>query len=119
MHTLQGKEFEITISNDGKGFITKKLPNKIYTFDVFDIIVNLLQAKGGKAKKGVGRVKNLRLGQPGCELDTVIGAIAYKYEGINPGKAVFDPVFVLAAILDWVEICYNERGYLELRNMTK
>ena len=28
--------------------------------------------------------------------------------------SVFDPVFVLAAILDWAGIVRNERGYLEL-----
>ena len=30
------------------------------------------------------------------------------------GMSVFDPVFVLSAILDWAGIAHNERGYLEL-----
>ncbi len=27
---------------------------------------------------------------------------------------MFDPVFVLAAVLDWADIARNERGYLTL-----
>ena len=30
------------------------------------------------------------------------------------GKYVFDPVFVLASVLDWAGIARNERGYLTL-----
>jgi len=82
---------------------------------VFDIVVDLLREKNGKASKGTGRGKNNKLGQPGCELDTVVGAVAYRYMGKSVGESVFDPVFALAAILDWAEICYNERGFLILR----
>ena len=30
------------------------------------------------------------------------------------GDSVYDPVFVLAAVLEWADIAYNGRGYLEL-----
>ena len=33
------------------------------------------------------------------------------------GKYVFDPVFVLASVLDWAGIARNERGYLTLTGM--
>ena len=34
--------------------------------------------------------------------------------GKKEGMSVFDPVFVLSAILDWAGIAHNGRGYLEL-----
>lgn len=115
IHTLQGKAFNITITHDGKAFETKKLPQVNYGFDVFDVIVDLLREKNGKAFKGNGR--NHKLGHPGCELDTVVGIVAYQYAGKKEGESVLDPVFALAAILAWAEICYNERGFLTLRSL--
>ena len=31
-------------------------------------------------------------------------------------KRLFDPLFVVAAILDWAQIANNKRGYIELKN---
>jgi len=112
---LNGNSFKIAITHDGKAFETKKLPGVPYGFNVFDIIVDLLHEQNGKARKGAGRGKANKLGGQGCELDTVVGAIAYRYAGRKLGESVYDPVFALAAILDWAEICYNERGVLALR----
>ena len=112
---LQGKVFSIKITRDNRAFETQKLPGVNYGFDVFDVIVDLLREQNGKAAKGHGRGKNNKLGQPGCELDTVVGAIAHRYAGRKLGESVFDPVFALAAILEWAEVCYNERGVLILR----
>ena len=114
IYTLQGKAFNIAITADHKAFETKKLPQYNYGFEVFDIIIDLIHENGGKAIKGNGRGKNNKLGQLGCELDTIVGAIGYRYAGKTVGESVFDPVFVLGAILEWAEICHNERGYLEL-----
>ena len=114
VYTLQGKAFEITITADRKAFATNKLPQYNYGFEVFDIILDLLRENNGKAAKGNGRGKNNKLGQSGCELDTVVGAIGFRYAGKELGESVFDPVFALGAILEWAEICHNERGYLEL-----
>ena len=49
-----------------------------------------------------------------CTEDTIVGCIAKEYAGKKEGMSVFDPVFVLSAILDWAGIAHNERGYLEL-----
>ena len=49
-----------------------------------------------------------------CTEDTIVGCIAKEYAGKKEGMSVFDPVFVLSAILDWAGIVRNERGYLEL-----
>ena len=115
VRTLNGEDFNVTISSDTKTFETKKLGTKKYRFDVFDVIIDLLQENNGKAQKGAGRGKDCKLGQAKCGLGTVVGAVAYRYEGAEIGKSIFDPVFVLAAILDWAEICYNKRGFIELR----
>lgn len=113
VHSLTGKPYEIRHCSDGKSFLCDQLPIKPpYTYDVFDVIVELLVSQGGKADKGAGR--NAKLGQPRCEETTVVGAIAKNYAGKRNGESVFDPVFVMAAVLEWAGIAHNERGYLEL-----
>ena len=113
VHSLTGKPYEIRHCLDGKSFLCDQLPIKPpYTYDVFDVIVDLLERQGGKADKGAGR--NAKLGQPRCEETTVVGAIAKYYAGKCEGESVFDPVFAMAAILEWADIAHNERGYLEL-----
>lgn len=113
VHTINGLPCEIVAHSDGKSFVSNKLPIKPpYEYRVFDTVVDLLIANGGRAKKGNGR--NYKLGQPGCDLDTVVGAIAVNYRGQKPGESVFDPVFVLAAVLEWAGIVSNERGELVL-----
>ena len=42
-----------------------------------------------------------------------MGAIA-KYRGRKVGESVFDPVFVMAAVLEWAGIAQNGRGELIL-----
>ena len=89
-----------------------KLPPNDFEYSIFDIIVDLLLREGGKARKGNGR--NYRFGYGDCTEDTVIGAIAKEYFGKQVGESTFDPVFVLAAVLDWAGIAHNCRGYIEL-----
>lgn len=112
VYTLRGLPCEIYAETDGKTFTSDKLPIKPrFEYTVFDVIVNLLLAQGGHARKGNGR--NYKLGEPGCEENTVVGAVA-KYRGNMVGDSVFDPVFVLAAVLAWAGIVHNERGELIL-----
>ena len=113
IHTARGLPCEIIAHSDGKSFITKKLPVKpAYEYKVFDVVVDVLLANGGRARKGNGR--NYRLGHPECNENTVVGAIALNYAGKKLGDSVFDPVFVLAAVLEWAGIANNERGELVL-----
>jgi len=113
VHTARGLPCEITAHSDGKSFVSKKLPAKpAYEYKVFDTIVDLLLANGGRARKGNGR--NHKLGHPECNENTVVGAIALNYRGQKPGDSVYDPVFVLAAVLEWAGIASNERGELVL-----
>lgn len=111
--SLRGKPYEIRAAWDGKAFLCDELPiHPPYTYEVFDVIVDLLAANGGRAKKGLGR--NAKLGERGCEETTVVGAIGKHYAGKRDSESVYDPVFVLAAVLEWADIAYNRRGYLEL-----
>lgn len=113
VHTARGLPCEIKLASDGVSFLSNKLPlNPPYRFEVFDVIVNLLVSQGGRARKGNGR--NSKLGEPDCDDTTVVGTIGYNYAHKKTGTSVFDPVFVLAAILEWAGIANNERGELVL-----
>lgn len=113
VYTINGLPCEICAAADGVSFLSDKLPIKPpYRFDVFDRIVELLLANNGKARKGNGR--NYKLGEPECDETTVVGYIAKYYSKKKYGDSVFDPVFVLAAVLDWAGIARNERGEIAL-----
>lgn len=109
VYSLNGKPYEIKIV-DSEHFICPQLIS--YSFSVFDVIVDLLTAQNGKAKKGNARAAPL--GGQGCEEWTVAGAILKNYFGKRVGESGLDPVHVFAAVLDWAGIANNERGYLEL-----
>lgn len=112
VHTARGLPCEIIAAPDGKSFVSKKLPVKPpYEYMVFDAIVDLLIANGGRARKGNGR--NYKLGHPECDENTVVGIVAI-YAGKKLGESVYDPVFVLAAVLEWAGIASNERGEVVL-----
>lgn len=112
VHTAKGLPCEIWANGDGTSFGSNKLPMKpSYEYGVFDVIVELLLTNGGRARKGNGRTS--KLGQPDCNEKTVVGAVAIS-RGYRPGDSVFDPVFVLAAVLEWAGIAHNERGELIL-----
>ena len=113
VHTARGLPCEIRVASDGVSFLSDKLPIKPpYRFDVFDCVVELLTLSGGTARKGNGR--SYKLGESGCDETTVVGYIAKNYAGKSYGDSVFDPVFVLAAVLQWAGIANNGRGELSL-----
>lgn len=110
---MQGFPCEIRAAADGVSFLCDKLPiNPPYRYEVFDVIVDLLISQGERAKKGNGR--SHRLGEQECDKTTVVGAIGYWYARAENGKFVYDPVFVLAAVLEWAGIASNERGEMAL-----
>ena len=112
VYTARGLPCEVWMNADGKTFTSDKLPIKPpYAYRIFDVVVDLLISQGGRAKKGNGR--NYRLGESSCDHTTVVGAVALE-RGNQIGDSVFDPVFVLAAILEWAGIAHNERGELVL-----
>ena len=113
VHTARGLPCEVWAAPDGVSFVSDKLPIKPpFRFEVFDMIVDLLVASRGRARKGNGR--NYRVGHPDCDETTVVGYIAKNYFGKKNGESTFDPVFVFSAILEWAGIAVNGRGELIL-----
>lgn len=108
VRTYKGKEYVLRIVDEEKFSCDEILD---YEYSVFDVITELLESQGGKAKKGYGR---RRLGDPGCEETIVAGAIMKNYFGKTTGESCFDPTFALVAILEWAGIVRNGWGYIEL-----
>ena len=110
--TLEGKTYEIVALADGETFFCEALPIAPYSYKVFDDIVELLINQGGKAQKGNAR--NYKVGEEKCDENTVVGAIGINYFKKSHGEYPFDPVFIMAAVLEWAGIAHNLRGYIEL-----
>lgn len=111
---LNGDKTRISIG--GKDFfVSDKLPNQRIDFSVFDIVADFLKKQpGSKAPKGGCRNSKVGFGQ--CGRGTVMYTIATEYYGKEEGESSFDPLFVIAAILDWAGIARNCRGYIQLLN---
>ena len=73
-----------------------------------------MRIKVKTAPKGNGHGKEDKVGYGKCTDDTVMGAIAINYFKKSYGESTYDPVFVLAAMLDWAGIASNNRGYISL-----
>ncbi|MBR7071423.1 MAG: DUF2089 family protein [Clostridia bacterium] len=110
--TLEGKIYEIIALKDGETFFCEALPVDPYAYRVFDIITDFLIDQGGKAPKGNAR--NYKVGEEKCDENTVAGIIGISYFKKSYGESTFDPVFIMAAILEWAGIVHNLRGFLEL-----
>ena len=111
IYLQKGDACRIYITQDGE-FSSDKLSNQPMSFKVFDVIVDFLKENGGEAPKGLGRSD--RVGYGKCGEETIMYQIATKYYGKKKGESTFDPVFVLAAMLEWAGIAKNGRGYLSL-----
>ena len=116
VRTYDGRPCKIIAENDGKSFSSDKLGTAKYTYEAFDVIVNhLKKSPGYKAPKGTARNKEDKVGFGKCVEGTVIYNFARDYAGKAIGESTFDPIFVLAAVLEWCGIITNGRGYLELK----
>jgi hypothetical protein len=110
----QGDNCDIGYDTHGRGLISSKIPPaKQLTWEAFDAAVEVVIQNGGKAMKGKAR-SGAKLGSDDLPLDSVEGYIAHKVHGAQIGETAFGPGFVIAAVLDWSEICHNERGYLRI-----
>lgn len=109
---LSKKEARVKLV-EKNSFASDKLRWNSLDFTVFDIVTDFLkEQKDRRAPKGGSR--NSRVGEGKCNKGTVMYEIATKYYGKVDGNSSFDPLFVIAAILDWANIARNCRGYLEL-----
>lgn len=106
---------EIGFDSNGKGLVSPKIPmpNQL-TWDVFEAAVEVVIQNGGKVRKGKAR-SGAKLGSDDLPLDSLEGYIAHKVHGVEVGKTAFGPGFVVAAILDWAEVCNNERGFVTIK----
>ena len=112
---LQGGPCTISLADCGRAITSDKLNGFQYALSVFDVIVELLQhSPQGKARKGNAHGHEDKVGHGRCTEDTVVGAIAIHYFGKKAGESCFDPVFVLAAVLEWAGIAENGRGFVQL-----
>lgn len=116
---LDKKLCTIVATDGGNAFTSDKLNKHKLKFDftVFDVIVDLLkESPQHRARKGNAHGKEDKVGYGKCTSDTVVGAIAVHYFGKSQGESCFDPVFVLAAVMDWAGVATNMRGYIQLKN---
>ena len=112
-----GDSCDIWFNGNGKGLVSPKIPptNQL-VWEAFDAAVEVVINNGGKAKKGNAQ-SGAKLGSEKLMLNSVEGYIAHKVHGVQEGETAFGPGFVICAILDWAEICNNERGYLSIQPM--
>lgn len=111
----RGEPCTIMLVDKERAITSNKLNGFRYGLSVFDVIVELLQhSPQGKARKGNSRGPGDKVGCGRCAADTVVGAIAIHYFGKKNGESCFDPVFVLAAVLEWAGIAKNGWGYVQL-----
>lgn len=108
----QGDSCAIWFDENGKGLVSPKIPpaNQL-VWEVFDAAVEVVLNNGGKAVKGKAR-SGAKLGSDNLSLNSIEGYIAHKVHGVKEGETAFGPGFVICAVLDWADICKNERGYL-------
>lgn len=109
-----GAGCDIWFNENGKGLISPKIPptNQLM-WEAFEAAVEVVIKNGGKAKKGNAQ-SGAKLGSEKLMLNSVEGYIAHNVHGVQEGETAFGPGFVICAILEWAEICNNERGYLSI-----
>jgi hypothetical protein len=107
---------DIRYDTFGKGLLSTKIPpaNQL-TWKAFDAAVEVVIKNNGKAEKGKAR-SGAKLGSDDLPLDSIEGYIAHKVHNVQIGATAFGPGFVIAAVLDWAEICHNQRGYLTINH---
>lgn len=89
-----------------------KLVHDGYSFELFDILEEQsIRFSNKRIPKGNAR-KN-KLGDPNCDKDTAIGILGYSFFKKQNGESIYEPMHVIAAVLEWANIAKNERGYIK------
>ena len=91
-----------------------KLPSQNIDFSIFDIVMDFLAENKGYAKKGAIRGLQNNIGVGKCGPETVMYQIATKYYKKGIGETAYDPLFVIAGILEWAGLVENGYGYLKM-----
>lgn len=88
-----------------------KLIDEGYSFKMFDILENESFRFPNRAiPKGNARM--YKLGEEKCNMDTAIGILGYKYYNKIDGESIYEPMHVIAAVLEWAGLAKNNRGYI-------
>ena len=112
-----GDSCDIWFDEGDKGLVASKIPpDNELVWEAFDAAVEVAMVNGGKAKKGNAQ-SGAKLGSGKLMLNSVDGYIAHKVHGVQEGGTAFGPGFVICAVLDWAEICKNEKWYLSIKPM--
>ena len=110
----KGESFTAKIVKDGVE-VNNLDTQPLLKWEVFEKTIELLEASGGKAIKGDAMSKNSRLGEELLPINSVEGYIAYEVYKNSIGSSVFRRISPISAILAWVGLCENGRGYLKLK----
>ena len=113
---LKGKKHKVNLSNDEEYLYSITGLGKSYHLKLewFDKIVKYIVDNGGRVKKGGSRNKKAKVGYENCAYGTLAHYVAPEGYGKTVGAASYDPIFMVAAILDNAGICKNERGYISI-----
>ncbi|WP_409294062.1 hypothetical protein V1498_12545 [Peribacillus sp. SCS-26] len=108
----KGKFMEAELAEDGI-YVTNLNTSPFLPWKCFELAVELLKTKGGKAIKGDAMYG--KLGDSKLPIDSVEGYIAYKLYNKKLGDSVFRRITPVAAMLIWAGICENEGNRLVLK----
>lgn len=113
---LNGTKHKVKLSNNAEYLysITGLGKSNHLKLEWFDKIVKYIVDNGGRVKKGGSRNKNAKVGCENCAYGTLAYYVATECYGKKEGDSSFDPIFMVAAILDNAGICKNERGYISI-----
>jgi len=112
-----GDSCDIWFDEGDKGLVSSKIPSaNQLVWEAFDAAVEVAMNNGGKAKKGNAQ-SGAKLGSAKLMINSVEGYIANKIHGVKEGGIAFGPGFVICAILDWAEICRNEKWFISIEPM--
>lgn len=102
---FNGDSCVIRFDSHSTGLVSPKIPpmNQL-KWEAFEAAVEVVIQNGGKAMKGKAR-SGAKLGSADLPLNSVEGYIANKVHGVQLGQTAFGPGFVIAAVLDWADIC--------------
>ncbi len=110
---LNGRKTDVYFEKNNT-FWSEGLANLIgdgYYFSMFDILEEESYRFPNRSIRK-GNARNYKLGESKCDMDTAIGILGYKYYKKNDGESIFEPMHVIAAILDWAGVAKNIRGYI-------
>ncbi len=98
---------------EDQGIIVDNLPESeaLLPWEVFTETIQLLESKGGKARKGSSTAK---LGSEKLPLDSIEGHIAYKVFNKQEGDTILRRISPITGILRWARMVENKPGELVL-----